>query len=404
MNNAFPVRAPRPISTARMKGFSLVELMVVIGILAAIVALALPSYMEYTAKAKAADVLSQYDTLRKKAIIEANGKGINLCMTVKSSGAKSETDPEFVKLLNSIAPASPDNPYLTLKRVLSEAASDDGKALLLAVTAKDDAMQIAIARHLYRNIQGMGMVAPGAMVDETSSMVSFSAYLGEKACATKNLAATKKEAIKKLALVPGMRTVAQAGTAQQPAQPPAQVQTQAQAPSQGLSRIVDPRDDPGPKPADDAAKGLTCSGRICAFMADETPCPMEEVYLVNGSGYTLHPDPSTQNNYQKVWVAFGLVTIEDNVDGIRAVTKTCASYNQARTQWWDQTSDNNGGCMDIYRDELAPNGQPVTCYYAVPLIPGENARNVQKMEGSFPGAAIPDPATGEKNGVLAIFD
>jgi hypothetical protein len=49
--------------------------------------------------------------------------------------------------------------------------------------------------------------------------------------------------------------------------------------------------------------------------------------------------------------------------------------------------------MDIFRDALSPNGQAVTCHYGVSLLPGEDARNLQRTSDLFPRSAEMDPAT-----------
>jgi hypothetical protein len=334
--------------------------------------------MEYTAKAKAADVISQYDAMRKKAIIEANAKGVDLCMTVKSSGYKSEGDPDFVRMLNTIAPAKPENQYVALKRELDENASDTGKALLLSVNALGDPMQVAIARHFYREVVKIGMDVSDAVLSD--SQVSFSAYLGERRCDTKFIAETKNQAMKKLVQIKAIS-------------PPPPVRTAQAAATQ--------QSGPPPRPTEKAMAN-TCSGRLCFIAEEQQECPLELVEYrppspdgqggVDGND-TVGPVTANTPTDRQRWVAFAIITIEDDTEFHRNVTKRCATYAETKSLWWDQTSDNNGGCMSIYDDEGAPNGVAVTCHYGTTILPGEDARNQQRTSEIFPRSAELDPAT-----------
>ncbi|MED7819365.1 MULTISPECIES: pilin [unclassified Francisella] len=62
------------------KGFSLVELMVVIAIIAILAAIAIPMYSAYTTRAKIADILGQEDPVKQQVYdyILENGNTLNL--------------------------------------------------------------------------------------------------------------------------------------------------------------------------------------------------------------------------------------------------------------------------------------------------------------------------------------
>jgi hypothetical protein len=60
-----------------------------------------------------------------------------------------------------------------------------------------------------------------------------------------------------------------------------------------------------------------------------------------------------------------MTTLIDNDQGQRGLIKFVAPSTAVATSlWWDQTSDNNGGCMTMFNEQLPPNGQAVTCHYA----------------------------------------
>lgn len=64
---------------AQQHGFTLVELSLVVGVIAILAAIALPSYRNYIERAHLAEVLMQYDAMREKAQIAAAGSGRDLC-------------------------------------------------------------------------------------------------------------------------------------------------------------------------------------------------------------------------------------------------------------------------------------------------------------------------------------
>jgi len=85
-----------------------------------------------------------------------------------------------------------------------------------------------------------------------------------------------------------------------------------------------------------------CDGFLCLIVESITPCDAQ------------HPYPMT--------------TVEDDSSFQRQIRKWCGSADEARGLWWDQTSDNDGGCMSLlYPGDgfpQSPNGVAVTCHFA----------------------------------------
>jgi hypothetical protein len=60
-----------------------------------------------------------------------------------------------------------------------------------------------------------------------------------------------------------------------------------------------------------------------------------------------------------------MTTIIDDANFHRTIRKYVApSEAAAKSLWWDQTSDNNYGCMSIFNNQDTPNGQFAECHYA----------------------------------------
>ncbi|MDR3454482.1 MAG: pilin [Rhodoferax sp.] len=70
------------------KGFTLIELMIVVAIIGILAAVALPAYQDYTVRAKMSEVILAADTC-KTAITEASQTGLNTAPTTNSFGCES---------------------------------------------------------------------------------------------------------------------------------------------------------------------------------------------------------------------------------------------------------------------------------------------------------------------------
>lgn len=59
----------------RQKGFTLIELMVVIAIIGVVASFAFPAYVDYMARSKVVEVINVWDDARKKAVLFVAGGG-----------------------------------------------------------------------------------------------------------------------------------------------------------------------------------------------------------------------------------------------------------------------------------------------------------------------------------------
>lgn len=78
----------RQPAKAQQHGFTLVELSLVVGVIAILAAIALPSYRNYIERAHLAEVLMQYDAMREKAQISAAGGGRDLCKWINTTNSR----------------------------------------------------------------------------------------------------------------------------------------------------------------------------------------------------------------------------------------------------------------------------------------------------------------------------
>ncbi|MDQ5910748.1 MAG: type pilus assembly protein PilA [Pseudomonadota bacterium] len=183
----------RPVS--RVRGFTLIELMIVVAIIGILATIATPSYLNYVARAKAAELLVQYDALRERAIIGANDKGWDLCkMTVSgtSTGTPGSTTHPFVQnpINQLIPPESLQNPYVTMTVGITSphfgttntpASSTNLRMLSLTagVRYQDGPMKVAVARAFIHELEKVGMLVNSV---DRQSVVVGTFYLTNQAC------------------------------------------------------------------------------------------------------------------------------------------------------------------------------------------------------------------------------
>lgn len=116
----------RSIARNVQKGFTLIELMIVVAIIGILAAVALPAYQDYTVRAKMSEVIIALDTC-KNAVTEAAQTGLATAPTTNSFGCESTTaTSQYVASITTdaagvitatvqgIRPADPDGLLVTL--------------------------------------------------------------------------------------------------------------------------------------------------------------------------------------------------------------------------------------------------------------------------------------------------
>lgn len=81
-----------------IRGFTLIEILVVIGILAILAAIAVPMYHGYLNRAAAVDLLVKHDTIRLDIAVAMDQGGVDKCDKLISQKIKDELKDEYAKL------------------------------------------------------------------------------------------------------------------------------------------------------------------------------------------------------------------------------------------------------------------------------------------------------------------
>lgn len=151
------------------KGFTLIELMVAVAIIAILGAVALIGYQEYTTRAAAADIVSAHHNIRT-AVMAQQGQAVQDCDALAAGFDR--------RLLG--------NPFATLEYGFVPAAGGYRPVLTVCATAERSPRNVPAAKRAYESLAAMGMVETSGPVLR-DVVASFSARLtdGDKAMCEK---------------------------------------------------------------------------------------------------------------------------------------------------------------------------------------------------------------------------
>lgn len=148
-------------TTSEMRGFTLIEIVIVVAIIGLLAAVALPMYEDYVARARASDLLVKYDAMRSGSRAALSGESFDDCG-------------EVVRRLS----APQDDPYARLSYQFEAMPAGAGYRLVLGVCARASTQGTAsmkVARAAHELLKRSNSVEPGAVL--TATAVSFAAQL-----------------------------------------------------------------------------------------------------------------------------------------------------------------------------------------------------------------------------------
>lgn len=163
MQNTKPAR--------RSRGFTLMEIIIAVAIVALLAAIALPGYQLYMSRARATEVVAKFDALRSGLGADVAQGGSGLCQAlVQRAGSSNLSDPHVVMSVQLEQLGS--GAALAYRPVLSICARE----------SKQGRLGVGIARGVHDDLVHTGVVEPGAVL--TDSTVSFALALTDRAKAS----------------------------------------------------------------------------------------------------------------------------------------------------------------------------------------------------------------------------
>ncbi|MCF8210355.1 MAG: prepilin-type N-terminal cleavage/methylation domain-containing protein [Rhodoferax sp.] len=138
-------------------GFTIVEILIVVAVIAVLGAIAMIGYQQYTARARAADILVKYDAIRTAAGIRLSGGGIDDCD----------------KLAKGLGTANLADDYANLSYSFESVAGGGYRPVLnVCATADSGSMGVSVAKGAYDTMLKVATVEKNPVL--TDAVVSFS--------------------------------------------------------------------------------------------------------------------------------------------------------------------------------------------------------------------------------------